>query len=64
MSAKKPVRALPIEMPEFQTTSAKIRWLASQGWSVGDISRALGIGYQHAYNVIDSPMKQPREVVQ
>jgi len=35
-----------------QTTSARIRELAAQGKSVSVISSALGIRYQHAYQVV------------
>lgn len=40
------------------TTSAKIRYLASEGFSRGDISRKLGIRYQHVRNVLITPLKK------
>lgn len=43
------------------TTSGKIRYLAAQGMSRGDISRALKIRYQWVRNVLVTPVKEPRE---
>lgn len=41
------------------TKSARIRYLASLDFSVGQISKFMGIIYQHARNVLKSPMKRP-----
>ena len=41
------------------TKSAKIRFLDSEGWSRGDISRFLEIRYQHVRNVLITPVKNP-----
>lgn len=40
------------------TTSGKIRYLNEQGLSRGDISRVLGIRYQHVRNVLIQPLKK------
>jgi hypothetical protein len=40
------------ELRELRTTAAKIRALAAQGYSRGDIARALEIRYQHVRNVL------------
>lgn len=39
------------------TKSAQIRFLASCGYSRGDISRILNIRYQHVRNVLITPLK-------
>lgn len=39
------------------TTSGKIRYLAGQKMSRGDISRVLGIRYQWVRNVLITPLK-------
>ncbi len=38
------------------TTSSKIRYLDSLGWSKGDISRFLEKRYQHVRNVLITPL--------
>jgi len=38
-------------------TASKIRYLASQKMSRGDISRVLGIRYQWVRNVLITPLK-------
>jgi phosphopantetheinyl transferase len=38
-------------------TASKIRFLASEGMSRGDISRVLGIRYQWVRNVLITPLK-------
>jgi hypothetical protein len=38
-------------------TSSKIRLLAAEGMSRGDISRVLGIRYQWVRNVLITPLK-------
>jgi hypothetical protein len=45
------------ELNALSTTSAKIRFLDKKGLSRGDISRALGIRYQHVRNVLTQPLK-------
>lgn len=40
------------------STSAKIRWLASEGYKNGPISSLLGIRYQHVRNVLTTPLKR------
>lgn len=39
------------EVESMKTKSEKIRFLTSQGYTTSEIARALGIIYQHAYNV-------------
>jgi hypothetical protein len=38
-------------------TASKIRYLAGEGMSRGDISRVLGIRYQWVRNVLITPLK-------
>jgi len=45
------------ELEAFASTSGKIRFLASQNISRGDISRILGIKYQWVRNVLITPLK-------
>ena len=49
MSAtKKAIRSIP----------AKISALSAEGWSRGDIARAMDIRYQHVRNVLITPLKR------
>lgn len=41
----------------LKTKSAKIRALAAQGYKVAEIAKILGIIYQHARNVLITPLK-------
>jgi hypothetical protein len=41
-----------------ETTSARIRYLASQGMDRGDIARVTGKRYQHVRNVLITPLKK------
>lgn len=41
------------------TTSAKIRYLTSEGYSRGEVARLLDIRYQHVRNVLVTPVKNP-----
>ena len=43
---------------KYGTKSATIRALSADNMKVGDIARRLGIIYQHAYNVLNRPMKR------
>jgi DNA-binding NarL/FixJ family response regulator len=60
-NAKKSAIALNKEqtakLESMTQTSSKIRYLASEGLSRGDISRALGIRYQWVRNVLITPLK-------
>ena len=42
----------------LSTTSAKIRYLDSQGLKRGEIAKALGIRYQWVRNVLITPLKK------
>jgi len=48
---------LQTELSAFTQTASKIRFLASKGYSRGDISRVLGIRYQWVRNVLITPLK-------
>ena len=50
-------REIPEAVAQLGRTSDRIRALALEGWSVGDIYPALGISYQHAYSVFNRPVK-------
>lgn len=43
---------------QFKTKSAAIRYLVNQGFEVKDISKHLGVRYQHVRNVATSPLKR------
>lgn len=42
----------------LNSVSAKIRWLASEGYKNGPIASLLGIRYQHVRNVLTTPLKR------
>ncbi len=44
-------------LTKFGTKSAAIRELAFRQWETSRIAKALGIRYQHAYNVLQQPLK-------
>lgn len=44
---------------EMPTKSAKIRALSAAGHPTGEISKILGIRYQHVRNVLTTPLKRP-----
>jgi hypothetical protein len=54
-------KANATKLAQFQTKSAKIRYLNSLGWSRGDIARHLEIRYQHVRNVLITPVKNAKE---
>lgn len=56
-SGRQKTREMPEAVAGLGKTSDKIRALALEGWSVGDIYPALGISYQHAYSVFNRPVK-------
>lgn len=41
----------------METTSARIRYLAAEGYKTADIARILDIRYQWARNVLITPLK-------
>lgn len=43
---------------QFKTKSAAIRYLHNQGFPVKDISKHLGIRYQHVRNVLTTELKR------
>ncbi len=45
------------------STSGKIRYLNSLGWSRGAIAKKLDKKYQHVRNVLVTPVAQPKEEV-
>lgn len=51
-------KAMQVQIDELKTKSAKIRWLASQGYKNGQIADYLGIRYQHVRNVLTTPLKR------
>lgn len=55
---KTETRDLTTLMSEHKSKSAVIRYLSSQGMSRGDISRFVGIRYQHVRNVLTQPLKK------
>ena len=50
--------AIDAAIAALETTSAKIRYLTSQGWKRGDIAKKLDIRYQHVRNVQLQPLKR------
>ena len=51
---------LEAKVNKLPTKSAKIRYLASQGWTRSQIAKFLGIRYQHVRNVLITPVKNPK----
>jgi hypothetical protein len=45
------------QLEALPTTSARIRYLAGQGLTRGQIAKTLGIRYQHVRNVLITPLK-------
>ena len=54
-------KAQQAKVDSFSTTSAKIRYLDSQGLTRGQISTALKIRYQWVRNVLITEVKAPKE---
>lgn len=50
--------SLPWLKEQFETTSARIRYLVNQGYEVKLIAKHLGVRYQHARNVATSSLKR------
>jgi len=50
--------AVTIIPDDIKTVSGKIRYLNAQGKSRSEISKQLGIRYQHVRNVLIQPLKQ------
>lgn len=48
------------DLDTLPTKSAKIRYLANEGMSRGDIARTLKIRYQHVRNVLITPVTNPK----
>lgn len=48
-------------MKALPSTSARIRYLAEQGYSRSESAKILGIRYQHVRNVLVTPLVGPRE---
>ncbi len=49
------------ELAELPTTSARIRYLDSLGWSRSENAKKLGKLYQHIRNVLITPITTPRK---
>jgi hypothetical protein len=46
------------KLAQATTTSARIRFLSSIGWTKGQIAKHLGKRYQHVRNVLNTPLKK------
>lgn len=46
------------KLESFTSTAAKVRYLSSEGYSRGDVSRILDIRYQWVRNVLETPLKK------
>ena len=44
------------KIAELPTTSARIRYLDSEGWTRSEIAKKLGKRYQHVRNVLITPI--------
>ena len=60
---KVPSSAVKAKLSTLVTTSGKIRYLASQGWSQGDTARFLGKRPQHVSNVLRTPVTTPTDKI-
>jgi len=49
--------AVPKDVMDLSTTSARIRALDAKGWTRAQIAKALGKRYQHVRNVLVTPIK-------
>ncbi len=63
MAQTKLTKAQSTKVAGFETTSAKIRYLASLDMSRGDIGRFLKIRYQWVRNVLIQDVKTPKEQI-
>lgn len=54
-------KAQSAKIASFETTSAKIRYLAHLGYDRGPSAKILGIKYQWVKNVLDMKVKTPKE---
>lgn len=57
-SAPKLSKAVQEHLATLAGPSAKIRYLAAEGFDRGDVSRILNISYQHVRNVLITPLKK------
>ena len=60
---KVPSKTVADKLKTMTTTSGKIRYLASQGWSQGDTARFLGKRPQHVSNVLRTPVTTPTDKI-
>lgn len=51
---------IDVELEKLTTTSSKIRYLDSLGWSRSSISKKLNKRYQHVRNVLITPVSKPK----
>jgi hypothetical protein len=63
-AAQAPKTIESVDLSQCATKSAKIRALHAAGFATGPISKFLGIRYQHARNVLVTPVKTPQVAVQ
>lgn len=50
-------QSIEAQLAALPTTSARIRYLAGEGLTRGQIAKTLGIRYQHVRNVLITPLK-------
>ncbi len=60
-TVKKLNKSETAKLGKMTTTSGKIRFLLSKGWSRGEVARKLGIIYQWVYNVEHQVVKSTKE---
>ena len=53
-------KALDTKLAGLPTTSARIRYLDSEGWTRGQIAKKLNKRYQHVRNVLITPVTKPK----
>lgn len=53
------MKVVPKDVQALPTTSAKIRALSALDWSTAEIASGLGIRYQHARQVLLTPLTNP-----
>lgn len=58
---KRLTQAQVTALEKLKTTSARIRFLDTENLTTGNIARMLGIRYQHARNVLITPLKREVE---
>lgn len=61
--SKKNEQKNELNLEQFVTKSAKIRYLSEQGYKRSQIAKLLNIRYQHVRNVLTAPLPKRKELL-